>query len=252
MMKLASIKTIACTLLIVANISLADANKNDLKEKLINAVRDNYNELKDATLETKKIDYSGDYAYFCGIGLDSTGKPINTNNFIPVYDILMHRSENGFWKQVESFSSFSTSSKNIECHIKDKLSDFLLKIDKVDDSCISVDKGKDERKKILNAIREDKEQKFLVTRLCKTSSMAYFCGASQDKNSDFIGKTNGAIDVSDIILMKKKNGQWKKIVELGSFSSSFKNITCFFGKESSLLENSILQDAVDKIGNNNQ
>ncbi|MGP9437658.1 hypothetical protein ACT3RR_19735 [Ewingella sp. AOP8-B2-18] len=252
MMKVTSIKSIACTLLIVANISLADANKNVLKEQLINAVRNNYNELKDATLEIKKIDYSGDYAYFCGVGLDSTGKPINTNNFIPVYDILMHRSENGVWKQVENFNSFSTLRKKIECRINEKLSNFLLKVDMEDDSCISVDKGNDERKNILNVIREDKEQKLLVTRLCKTSSIAYFCGASQDKNSNFISKTNGAINVSDIILTKKMNGKWEKIVEFGSFSSSFEDITCFFGKESSLLENRTLQDAVDKLGNNDQ
>lgn len=230
-----------------ASVVLASTSKDDLQQSLISSVRDNYGELKDAQVLVKKIEYFEDYAYFCGIGLDSAGNPINSQYFVAVYDMLMRRSGDGKWKQIANFNSFTLPSAKITCHLSEGIKSFLPKMSRPGDACISVDKGTAERMNILDALREVKDQRFLVTRLCKTSSMAYFCGASLDKKTGFIIGTDNAIDVSDVIFRKNAYGQWSKVVDLGKFALSPDTITCLFGNEGVFLGSDILQDVANKL-----
>jgi hypothetical protein len=222
--------------------------KNDVfRDSLINSVKSNYNELQGAKLVVKKIEHFDNYGYFCGIGLDSTGSPLNSNYFVAVYDMLMQRSSDGKWKQIVNFNSFSPPNAEVTCYLSEGIRSFLPKVSQLDDVCISVNNEGPERKSILDAIRMEKEQSFVVARLCKTSTMAYFCGASLDKKTGFIDRTGNAIDIYNVILRKKPDGKWTKVISLGSFALALDNITCLFGNKSVILQSTTLQDTANKL-----
>ncbi|OMQ21475.1 hypothetical protein [Serratia oryzae] len=225
----------------------ANTSNDAFRDSLINSIKNNYNELQDVNLVVKKIEYLDNYGYFCGIGLDSTGSPLNSNYFVAVYDMLMQRSSDGQWKQIVNFNSFSPPNAKVTCYLSEGIKSFLPKISQLDDVCISINKNGPERKNILDAIRMEKEQSFVVTRLCKTTNMAYFCGASLDKKTGFIDRTGNVIDIYNVILRKNPDGRWTKVVSLGNFALALDNITCLFGNESVILQSAILQDAASKL-----
>ncbi|PVZ79396.1 hypothetical protein C9426_33720 [Serratia sp. S1B] len=220
-----------------------ESNQPDL---LINSIRGAYNNLDGVKFLVSKVDYFEDYAYFCGVPLFKDGSPFKQNEFIAVYDMLMKRTAQGKWKPFANFNSFSPELDKVSCYLSKPIKNSLPKISEID-SCISIDKGATERKDILEAMREEKDQRFLVTRLCKTSTLAYFCGARVDKETGGYYGTDGAIKVFDIILKKNPKGQWSKVVDLGLFAMKPNEIKCQFGNEGVLLPSEVLQDAASKI-----
>lgn len=227
--------------------SLATNDKDVTHNSLINAVRSNYENLNNVNFSVHKALYFKDYAYFCGVPQYDNGDYFEMNNFVTVYDMLLKRSDDDNWKEIANFNSFSSKNTKVTCHLSGELESLLSEIKKTNDICLPVDKGIPERKSILDAIREDKDQQFVVTRLCKTSSIAYFCGTSLDKNSAVINGTGNAIDVNDVILIKDNNGKWNKIVDFGIFTMKVNDIKCHFGNSSVVLPHFVLQDAAKKL-----
>lgn len=231
----------------IAGSALATTDNNYQGNSLINAVRNNYNNSGSVNFSVVKTEYFDSYAYFCGIPLYDNGDYFKNNEFTSVYDMLMQRSDEGSWKQIANFNHFASNNTKSVCHLSGGIEKLLSELNNSNDFCKSVGKGTPERKNILDAVRDTKNQQLIVTRLCKTSSIAYFCGVSLDEKTGFINRTDNAIDVNDVILMKNSDGKWNKIVDLGLFAIKVKDVKCYFGNEGVSLQNYVLQDAANKL-----
>lgn len=174
-------------------------------------IKSNHPYLESGHLKTIKSNQFDHYLYYCGIAYDNKMNPIKTDSFIEVYDIIASKNQDGTLNEIANFNSFS-STEEYKCHIHGTLADFIPKLNLSKDYCENISSTDTERKEILDGIRGSLRDKFIVKRLCASSSFAYFCGLSQDSQG-YVNNTNGALDVNDIILKKTptENGRELRI-----------------------------------------
>ncbi|MFW0764839.1 hypothetical protein ACN0IV_03220 [Trabulsiella odontotermitis] len=209
-----------------------------IDESALRYIKNKYSYLDHAKLSIEIMETYKDYTYFCGMAVDQEGDLVASDGKVEVYDMVIKKDKNGGWKDVANFNSFSTF-ENIACRLNNGLKNFVL--EPVDENlvCKELTKKDPERAAILNVLRVGVYNKFVVKRLCATSSFAYFCGAAQDADGYLIG-TDEALDFLDIIFKKSSDGRWQKIKGFGSLVTSIKNTNCHFDNKG-LLENSTLE-----------
>ena len=225
------------TLLLILASSISNAST---EKAFFDSIKINYNYLENTTLKPNKIEHVGKYSYFCGIAVDNDGSPVKRDDLVETYDLIMSKESNGQWKEIANFNSFSLSER-FECHLSISIENYLSKNLPSRNNCQPIEKKSSERKSILNAIRGNSTDKFIVERLCSSSNIAYFCGASINSEG-FINKTGSAIDTYDVIL-KKINRSWVVVKDLGVFAQSLDDIKCHFGRSDVILESNVLDKA---------
>lgn len=234
-------------LILITFNSLANADINQLRTSLLNAIRSNYPYLDGTKFKVNKIEFFKNYAYMCGTAADQSGDAIKRDKLFEIYDTLMQIGLDGEWREVANFNSFSTREEP-KCNLKDSIEDFLSKQYPPLDKCNELSVKNNIRNEILNTLRKDKNERFLTTRICASSKNAYYCGARENKNG-LIQGTGEAIGVDDVILRKKPDGTWEEVVQLGLFATSLNSIKCHFGAPGVLLSESTLEKAIREFEN---
>ncbi|EAQ4906415.1 hypothetical protein FCJ48_18265 [Salmonella enterica] len=212
-----------------------------LQKSLLDAVRSKCEYLSEAQLITISLMFQNDFAYFCGTASSSDGEPVERNELLEVYDMVM-LNDNGKWTEVANFNSLAKRG-SVTCHLKnaDDMENIIKEKSNTDKSCSEPDKNNPERKSILDAIRTDPKEKFIVKRICTTPKVAYFCGAKIDKDGSVM-KTGNAVDVFDFILEKGKDNRWHGTDNLGLFAKDVNSIKCYFGNNDVILNENTLVD----------
>ncbi|KFC04431.1 hypothetical protein GTGU_03153 [Trabulsiella guamensis ATCC 49490] len=214
-----------------------------IDESALRYIKNKYSYLEHAKLSIEIMENYKNYTYFCGVAVDQEGDLVASDGKVEVYDMIIRKDENDGWKDVANFNSFSTF-ENIECRLNSgRLKNFILTPINENQVCKDLTKKDPERMAILNTLRVGVYDKFVVKRLCATSSFAYFCGAAQDADGYLIG-TDEALDVQDVILKKDVKHKWQQVKDFGSLASSLKKINCHFDNKG-LLENSTLEKAYE-------
>lgn len=223
----------------VSSQAVTDAMRND---SLLNAIKDSYDYLDNTSFTVRKLEFNGRLGYFCGAAKYNNNGLVKKDGYIMVFDVLMELNKSKKWEQKMNFNSFSLSSDFL-CHFE---SGMVNKFSKINDStkfCLDVFKSNPHRKELLDVIRGNSEDKFIVKRICSTSNFAYFCGVRMDSDG-YIEKTGKVIDAYDVIFKKNEN-EWEQAVDLGLFSKAVNDVKCYFGSDGVMLNESTLENVVD-------
>ncbi|MFV8905267.1 hypothetical protein ABQ333_08470 [Serratia fonticola] len=218
-----------------------DAN-DPLRRVILDQMRANISYPTDIQFVVKQLSVSGSQAYFCATAKTNDGSGnAKINGKTVVYDRELQQSAEGFWTTVSNFDSYVDSPAQAQCHS-------TLQDEPAASGCQNVGLYDAERKPLLDAVRRSyqgaiTQPRFVVSHLCTTGKMAYFCGRLEGEES----QDRQGMNYYDAIMAKDGKAEWQalmvesKTVEKCNFSGPAAAIT-----EQKLLE-AVNQPLVQEI-----
>ncbi len=208
-----------------------------LRRIILDQMRDNVSYPTDIKFVVKQLEVVGSRAYFCATARTNDGSgTVKINGKTVVYDRELQRSAEGFWTTVANFDSYVDAPAQAQCHNADQYGATAQ-------GCQNIGPYDPERKILLDVVRrhyqgELAQPRFVVSHLCSTGRMAYFCGRLEGKEK---GERQGMNDY-DVIMAKDANAEWQALV----VESQTVEKCSFSGPASSITEQKLL-DAVNQL-----
>lgn len=197
-----------------------------LRRIILDQMRANIGYPTDIQFMVKELDVSGPQAYFCATAKTNDGSgTVKINGQTVVYDRELQQSAEGFWTTVANYDSYVDSPTQAQCHN-------TIQDEPAANGCQSVGLYDQERKPLLDAVRRGyqgdiAQPRFVVSHLCMTGQMAYFCGRLEGEESP----ERQGMNYYDAILGKDAKAEWQallvesKSVEQCNFSGPASAIT---------------------------
>ncbi|MFV8986779.1 hypothetical protein [Serratia fonticola] len=213
-----------------------------LRRIILDQMRANIAYPTDIQFVVKQLSVSGSQAYFCATARTNDGSgSVKINGKTVVYDRQLQQSAEGFWTTVSNFDSYVDSPAQAQCHS-------TIQDEPAASGCQNVGLYDAERKPLLDALRRSyqgaiAQPRFVVSHLCTTGKMAYFCGRLEGEES----QDRQGMNDYDAIMAKDGKAEWQalmvesKTVEKCNFSGPASAIT-----EQKLLE-AVNQPLVQQI-----
>lgn len=202
-----------------------DAN-DPLRRVILDQMRANIGYPTDIQFVVKQLSVSGSQAYFCATAKTNDGSgSAKINGKTVVYDRQLQQSAEGFWTTVSNFDSYVDSPSQAQCHS-------TIQDEPAVSECQNVGLYDAERKPLLDAVRRSyqgdiAQPRFVVSHLCTTGKMAYFCGRLEGEES----QERQGMNYYDAIMAKNAKVEWQalmvesKTVEKCNFSGPASAIT---------------------------
>lgn len=202
-----------------------DAN-DPLRRVILDQMRANIGYPTDIQFVVKQLSVSGSQAYFCATAKTNDGSgSAKINGKTVVYDRELQQSAEGFWTTVSNFDSYIDSPAQAQCHS-------AIQDEPAASGCQNVGLYDAERKPLLDAVRRSyqgaiAQPRFVVSHLCTTGKMAYFCGRLEGEES----QDRQGMNYYDAIMAKDAKAEWQalmvesKTVEKCNFSGPAAAIT---------------------------
>ncbi|CAI1676103.1 hypothetical protein [Serratia fonticola] len=202
-----------------------DAN-DPLRRVILDQMRANIGYPTDIQFVVKQLSVSGSQAYFCATAKTNDGSgSAKINGKTVVYDRELQMSAEGFWTTVSNFDSYVDSPAQAQCHS-------TIQDEPAASGCQNVGLYDAERKPLLDAVRRSyqgaiAQPRFVVSHLCTTGKMAYFCGRLEGEES----QDRQGMNYYDAIMAKDAKAEWQalmvesKTVEKCNFSGPAAAIT---------------------------
>jgi hypothetical protein len=197
-----------------------------LRRIILDQMRANIGYPTDIQFVVKQLSVSGSQAYFCATAKTNDGSgSAKINGKTVVYDRQLQQSAEGFWTTVSNFDSYVDSPAQAQCHS-------TIEDEPVAGGCQNVGLYDEERKPLLDAVRRSyqgdiAQPRFVVSHLCTTDKLAYFCGRLEGEES----KERQGMNYYDAIMAKNAKAEWQalmvesKTVEKCNFSGPASAIT---------------------------
>lgn len=202
-----------------------DAN-DPLRRVILDQMRANIGYPTDIQFVVKQLSVSGSQAYFCATAKTNDGSgSAKINGKTVVYDRELQQSAEGFWTTVSNFDSYVDSPAQAQCHS-------TIQDEPAASGCQNVGLYDAERKPLLDAVRRSYQgaivqPRFVVSHLCATGKMAYFCGRLEGEES----QDRQGMNYYDAVMAKDAKAEWQalmlesKTVEKCNFSGPASAIT---------------------------
>ncbi|AKG69416.1 hypothetical protein WN53_10045 [Serratia fonticola] len=202
-----------------------DAN-DPLRRVILDQMRANIGYPTDIQFVVKQLSVSGSQAYFCATAKTNDGSgSAKINGKTVVYDRELQLSAEGFWTTVSNFDSYVDSPAQAQCYS-------TIQDEPAASGCQNVGLYDAERKPLLDAVRRSyqgaiAQPRFVVSHLCTTGKMAYFCGRLEGEE----GQDRQGMNYYDAIMAKDAKAEWQalmvesKTVEKCNFSGPAAAIT---------------------------
>lgn len=207
-----------------------------LRRIILDQMRANIAYPTDIQFVVKQLSVSGSQAYFCATARTNDGSgSVKINGKTVVYDRQLQQSAEGFWTTVSNFDSYVDSPAQAQCHS-------TIQDEPAASGCQNVGLYDEERKPLLDAVRRSypgnmAQPRFVVSHLCTTGKMAYFCGRLEGEESP----ERQGMNYYDVILAK--HDRWQAL----SVESKAVEKCNFSGPASAITEQNLLDAASELI-----
>ncbi|HGM5492787.1 TPA: hypothetical protein ACKP1B_004493 [Serratia fonticola] len=203
-----------------------------LRRVILDQMRANVGYPTDIQFVVKQLSVSGSHAYFCATARTNDGNgSAKINGKTVVYDRELQQSAEGFWTTVSNFDSYVDSPAQAQCHS-------TTQDEPTASGCQNVGLYDAERKPLLDAVRRSypghiAQPRFVVSHLCTTGKMAYFCGRLEGEES----QERQGMNYYDVIMAKNDKAEWQsQVVEVKAVEKC-----TFSGPASAITEHKLLE-----------